>query len=139
MTALKELLKTRSGGLEVPGDSPLSEDIENAKIDRHLKIPSIEQFDGTIDLMDFINMFDARMSFFGNAEIARCLFYYTCLKSTALEWFNNLPPRSIELWQALKRNSGRGFLAMENEEDESARSRKFSDLKNKHIDFSSLQ
>ena len=86
----------------LPGDSPLSEDIEIAKIDRHLKIPSIEQFDGTTDPLDFINMFDARMSFFGHAEIARCCFYCTCLKSTALEWFNNLPPRSIELWQALK-------------------------------------
>ena len=84
MTALKKLVKTRSGGLEVPGDSPLSEDIENAKIDMHLKIPSIEQFDGTIDPVDFINMFDARMSFFGNAEIARYHFYCTCLKSTTL-------------------------------------------------------
>ena len=84
--------------LEVPSDSLLSEDIENAKIDTHLKIPSIEQFDG-------------RMSFFGHAEIARCRFFCTCLNGTTLEWFNNLSDFSIESWRALKRQTRGLFIS----------------------------
>ena len=102
MAALRELVKAQSGGVETAAIIPLSEDIENAKVDMNLKIPSIELFDGTTDPLDFLNMFDGRMSFFRHEEIARCRFFCTCLKGTALEWFNNLPPRSIDSWQALK-------------------------------------
>ena len=47
-------------------------------------------------------LFDGRMSFYGHSDVARCRFFYTCLKGTALKWFNNLPPRSIDSWQVLK-------------------------------------
>ena len=98
----KDFMRTQTGGVELPSESPLSEDIENAKIDRHLKIPSIDQFDGSTDPSDFINLFDGRMSFCGHPDVARCRFFYTCLKGTTLQWFNNLPPRSIDSWEVLK-------------------------------------
>lgn len=97
----KDLMRTHCG-LEVPNESPLSEDIENAKIDRRLKIPSIEPFDGTTNPLDFINVIDGRMSFFGHSDMVKCRFFCICLKGTALQWFNNLPPRSIESWHMLK-------------------------------------
>ena len=34
----KDFIRTHSGGLEVPHESPLSDDIENSKIDRRLKV-----------------------------------------------------------------------------------------------------
>ena len=98
----KNFIRTHSTGLEVSHESPLSEDIESSKIDRRLKVPPIEQFDGSSDPADFINLFDGRMSFYGHSDVARCRFFYTCLKGTALKWFNNLPPRSIDSWVALK-------------------------------------
>lgn len=88
--------------MEVPTESPLSEEIEAACINRDLKIPPITQFDGTTDPNDFLNIFDGRMSFYGHSDIARCRFFYTCHQGTALKWFNNLPARSIQSWQELK-------------------------------------
>lgn len=83
-------------------ESPLMERIENAKINRDLKVPPIDSFDGSTDPSDFINLFDGRMDFFGHSEVARCRFFSTCLKGTALHWFNNLQPRSIDSWSILK-------------------------------------
>ncbi|XP_074369539.1 uncharacterized protein LOC141710961 [Apium graveolens] len=83
-------------------ESPLSVKIENAKINRDLKVPPINSFDGSTDPSDFINLFDGRMDFFGHSEMARCRFFSTCLKGTALNWFNNLPPQSIDSWTNLK-------------------------------------
>lgn len=100
---LKNFIRTQSGGLEVISESPLAELIENAKINRELKVPPIESFDGSTDPSDFINLFDGRMDFFGHSEVARCRFFLTCLKGTALNWFNNLQPRSIDSWSILKR------------------------------------
>lgn len=42
------------------------------------------------------------MSFFGHSEVARCRFFSTCLKGTALHWFNGLPPWSVDSWSILK-------------------------------------
>lgn len=96
MALIKNFIRTQSGGLEVVTESPLAEYIENAKINRDLKVPPIESFDGSTDPSDFINLFDGRMDFFGHSEVARCRFFSTCLKGTALHWFNNLQPRSID-------------------------------------------
>lgn len=108
---VKSFIRTQSGGLETPLESPLSEEIEHAKINRDLKVPPIELFDGSSDPSDFINVFDGRMSFFGHSEVARCRFFSTCLKGTALHWFNNLTPHSIESWSILNPSSTRGSRA----------------------------
>ncbi|XP_074328175.1 uncharacterized protein LOC141666088 [Apium graveolens] len=42
------------------------------------------------------------MAFFGHSEIARCQLFSTCLQGTALRWYSNLPPRSIDSWTTLK-------------------------------------
>ena len=97
----KDFIRTQSGA-EIPSESPLSEDLEGAKINRRLKIPPINQFDGSTDPSDFLNTFDGRMAFYGHSDVARCRFFCTCLQGTALKWFNNLAPRSIDSWSALK-------------------------------------
>ncbi|XP_017216818.2 uncharacterized protein LOC108194379 [Daucus carota subsp. sativus] len=99
---LREQVKTGSSGLDVPSESPLSEEIESYMLDKNLKIPNIGQFDGTTAPSDFINQFDGRMSYYGHSQISRCRFFCTCLSGTALEWFDNLPPRSIDSWSTLK-------------------------------------
>ena len=93
-------MRTHSGGLEVPTKSPLKGH-RRCKY-RHLKIPSIEQFDGSTNPLDFINLFDGIMSFFRHSYVAMCRSFSTCLKGTTLKWFNSLPPRSIDSWAVLK-------------------------------------
>ena len=102
LARLRNQIKTGSGGTETLSESPLSEEIENYKLDKRQKIPSIGQFDGTTAPSDFISQFDGRMSYYGHSEISRCRFFCTCLSGTALEWFENLPPRSIDSWSTLK-------------------------------------
>lgn len=101
LSLIKNYIRTQSGGIEVASESPLSVKIENAKINRDLKAPPIESFDGSSDPSDSINLFDKRMDFFGHSEVARCRFFSTCLKGTSLNWFNNLQPRSIDSWSIL--------------------------------------
>lgn len=83
-------------------ESPLAEYNENAKINRDLKVPPIESFDGSTDPTDFINLFDGKMNFYGHSEVARSRFFSTFLKGTTLHWFINLQPRSIDSWPTLK-------------------------------------
>ncbi|XP_074352203.1 uncharacterized protein LOC141691377 [Apium graveolens] len=101
MAQLRDLVKMQSR-FEAPVESPLSRSIEKAKIDRTLKTPTVDQFDGSTDPSGFLNTFDGRMAFYGHSEVARCQFFSTCLQGTALHWYNNLPSRSIDSWTTLK-------------------------------------
>ncbi|XP_074362650.1 uncharacterized protein LOC141702951 [Apium graveolens] len=101
MAQLRDLVKTQSR-FEALVESPLSRSIEKAKIDRNLKPPTLDQFDGSTDPSGFLNTFDGRMAFYGHSEVARCQFFSTCLQGTTLCWYNNLPSRSIDSWTTLK-------------------------------------
>ena len=72
---LREQVKTGSSSLDVPSESPLSEEIESYMLDKNLKIPNIGQFDGTTAPSDFINQFDGRMSYYGHSQISRMPFF----------------------------------------------------------------
>ena len=102
LAVCKDYVRNQAGGFDTLNDSPLTEDIENAPVDRHLKFPPMDHFDGTTDPADFLNTFDGRMSLQGHTDSTRCHFFCTCLKGNALSWFQNLPPRSINSWAMLK-------------------------------------
>ncbi|XP_074362987.1 uncharacterized protein LOC141703346 [Apium graveolens] len=95
-------LMRNQAGFETVSESPLSLVLEKARIDRTLKTPALDHFDGSSDPLAFLNTFDGRMAFFGHSEIARCQFFSTCLQGTTLRWYSNLPPRSIDSWTTLK-------------------------------------
>lgn len=101
MAQMRDYMRTQSG-FEAPIESPLARNIEVAKIDRTLKTPSLDHFDRSSDPSGFLNTFDGRMAFYGHSEMARCQFFSTFLQGTALRWYNNLPPRSIDSWPILK-------------------------------------
>lgn len=86
----KDFIKTHSGETDVSLKSPLSKRIERAKINKDLKVPSIDQFDGSANPAYFIHLFDGRMAFYGHSDVARCHYFSTCLKGPALMWYNNL-------------------------------------------------
>ncbi|XP_074342949.1 uncharacterized protein LOC141680690 [Apium graveolens] len=95
-------LMRNQAGFQTISESPLSLMLEKARIDRTLKTPALDHFDGSSDPLAFLNTFDGRMAFFGHSKIARCQFFSTCLQGTALRWSSNLPPRSIDSWTTLK-------------------------------------
>ncbi|XP_074336384.1 uncharacterized protein LOC141673532 [Apium graveolens] len=98
---MPNIMRNQSG-FETVSESPLSIVLEKARIDRTLKTPSLDHFDGSSDPLAFLNTFDGRMVFFGHSKIVRCQFFSTCLQGTALRWYSNLPPRSIDSWVTLK-------------------------------------
>lgn len=100
----KDFIRTRSGEIEVSSESPLSKRIERTKIKRDLKVPSINQFDGSADPADFIHLFDCHMAFYGHSDEVKCQYFSTCLKGPALMWYNNLLARSIKSRSTLKIN-----------------------------------
>lgn len=60
---VKNFIQTKSFILKISLESPLVEDLEKEKINKFLKVPPIELFDGSTDPSDFINLFDGRMDF----------------------------------------------------------------------------
>ncbi|KAL8098061.1 hypothetical protein AgCh_030993 [Apium graveolens] len=98
---MRTLMRNQEG-FETVSESPLSLVLEKARIDRTLKTPALDHFDGSSDPLAFLNTFDGRMAFFGHSEIDRCQFFSTCLQGTALRWYSNLAPRSIDSWTTLK-------------------------------------
>ncbi|KAL8094931.1 hypothetical protein AgCh_036442 [Apium graveolens] len=101
ISQMHTIMRNQSG-FETVSESPLSLVLEKSRIDRTLKTPALDHFDGSSDPLAFLNTFDGRMAFFGHSEVARCQFFSTCLQGTALRWYNNFPPRSIDSWAALK-------------------------------------
>ncbi|KAL8110540.1 hypothetical protein AgCh_026314 [Apium graveolens] len=98
---MRTIMRNQSG-FETISESPLSLILEKARIDRTLKTPALDHFDGSSDPLAFLNTFDECMAFFGHSEIARCQFFSTCLQGTALRWYSNFPPRSIDSWTTVK-------------------------------------
>ncbi|KAL8119007.1 hypothetical protein AgCh_016487 [Apium graveolens] len=63
MFLIKDFIKTHSGEVATTTGNPLTRRIEKAKINRDLKVPSIEQFDGSIDSWSELkNKFKSRFS-----------------------------------------------------------------------------
>lgn len=57
MAQLRNLVQTQSR-FDIPVESPLSLSIEKVNIDRPLKNPALDQFDGSTDPSGFLNTFD---------------------------------------------------------------------------------
>lgn len=53
---IKSCIRIQSRGLEITTEVPLSENTENVKINRDLKVPLIESFNVFTDPSDFINL-----------------------------------------------------------------------------------
>lgn len=53
---IKNFIRTQSGGLKATSESPLAEYIENAKINRDLKVPPIKSLDESTDPADLIKI-----------------------------------------------------------------------------------
>lgn len=102
MVLFKDFIKTHSREIVTASGNPLTKRTEKAKINRDLKVPNIEQFDGSADPADFVHVFDGRMAFYGHSDVARCQYFPTCLKGPTLMWYNNLPARFIDSWSVLK-------------------------------------
>lgn len=68
--------------------------------------PNFKIYDGSTDQEDHIKMFTNRMVFHTSNDAIWCRAFSLSLEREALEWFNSLPPNSIENFASIKRMFG---------------------------------
>ena len=67
----------------------------------NFRMPHIETFDGTKDLVDHLNTYKNQMELQGYQDPVRCRAFAITLKGPMLAWFNTLPPSSISSFREL--------------------------------------
>ena len=65
------------------------------------RMPQIEAFDGTKDLVDHLNTYKNQMELHGYQDPVQCRAFAITLKGPALAWFNKLPPSSVSSFREL--------------------------------------
>ena len=65
------------------------------------RMPQIEAFDGTKDLVDHLNTYKNQTELHGYQDPVRCRAFAMTLKGPALAWFNRLPPSSVSSFREL--------------------------------------
>ena len=65
------------------------------------RMPQIEAFDRTKDLVDHLNTYKTQMELHGYQDPKRCRAFAITLKGSALAWFNRLLPASISFFREL--------------------------------------
>lgn len=74
---------------------PFGEPIVQVEIPHEFRNSVIDAFDGTQDPMRHVAAFRTQMIISGGTDAMWCKMFAGTLKDTALEWFTNLPDRSI--------------------------------------------
>ena len=65
------------------------------------RMPQIEAFYGTKDLVDHLNTYKNKMELHGYQDPVRCRSFTITLKGSTLAWFNRLPLASISSFKEL--------------------------------------
>lgn len=80
-------------------------------ISEHFAPPQLSIYDGTTDPDDHVQAFSTRMAFRTGNRAIWCRAFSLSLEGKALEWFNSLPPNSIQSFEGLKEMFGRQFAS----------------------------
>ena len=82
-------------------ESPFTAEVLHFPFPEKFRMPQVEAFDGTRDLVDHLNTYKNQMELHGYQDPMRCRAFAITLKGLALAWFNRLPPSSISSFREL--------------------------------------
>ena len=82
-------------------ESPFTVGVLHFPFPTKFRMPQIETFDGTKDLIDHLNTYKNQMELHGYQDLVRCRAFAITLKGPALAWFNRLPLTSISSFTEL--------------------------------------
>ncbi|XP_043710517.1 uncharacterized protein LOC122659475 [Telopea speciosissima] len=85
------------------GHHPYLPEIMTAPLPIGFKPPPFDRYDGTTDLTDHVNYFNAMMTMYGGTEIVSYRAFPSSLKGAVTSWFSWLPPNSITSFAQLCR------------------------------------
>ena len=96
---MKEAVKGRApvsmDALVQQKESPFTAEVIHFPLPAKFRMPQIEAFHRTKDLVDHLNTYKNQMELHGYQDPVRCRAFTITLKGPALAWFNRLPPSSI--------------------------------------------
>ena len=102
---MKEVVKGRAldsmDTLVQQTESPFTAEVLHFPIPAKFRMPQIEAFDGTKDLVDHLNIYKNQMELHGYRDPVRCRAFAITLKGPTLAWFKRLPPSSISSFREL--------------------------------------
>ncbi|XP_017405967.1 uncharacterized protein LOC108319369 [Vigna angularis] len=90
---------------------PFAQNIMDVQISEPFIAPQFKMYDGTTDPEAHIKTFSNAMAFRTGNDAIWCRAFSLSLEDEALEWFNTLPPNSIENFAGLKQLFIRQFAA----------------------------
>ncbi|XP_017417505.1 uncharacterized protein LOC108328191 [Vigna angularis] len=90
---------------------PFAQNIMDVQISEQFIAPQFKIYDGTTDPEGHVKTFSNAMAFRTGNDAIWCRAFSLSLEDEALEWFNNLPPNSIENFAGLKQLFIRQFAA----------------------------
>ena len=82
-------------------ESPFTAEVLHFPLPVKFRMPQVEAFDGTRDLVDHLNTYKNQMELHRYQDPVRCRAFTITLKGPALAWFNRLPPSSISSFREL--------------------------------------
>ena len=101
----KEVVKGRASDsmdtLVQQTESPFTTEVLHFPLPAKFRMPQIETFYGTKDLVDHLNTYKNQMELRGYQDLVRCRAFAITLKGPALAWFNRLPPSSVSSFREL--------------------------------------
>ncbi|XP_052730552.1 uncharacterized protein LOC108324378 [Vigna angularis] len=90
---------------------PFTQNIMNVQISEQFMAPQFKMYNGTTDPASHIQTFSNAMAFRTGNDAIWCRAFSLSLEEEALEWFNTLPPNSIENFTGLKQLFIKQFAA----------------------------
>ncbi|XP_052723752.1 uncharacterized protein LOC128193711 [Vigna angularis] len=90
---------------------PFTQNIMNVQISEQFVAPQFKMYNGTTDPASHIQTFSNAMAFRTGNDAIWCRAFSLSLEDEALEWFNTLPPNSIENFAGLKQLFIKQFAA----------------------------
>ena len=102
---MKETVKGRApvsmDALVQQTESPFTARVLHFPLPAKSRMPQIETFDGTKNLVDQLNTYKNQMELHGYQDPVRCRAFAITLKGPALAWFNRLSPSLISSFREL--------------------------------------
>ncbi|KAK6161937.1 hypothetical protein DH2020_001778 [Rehmannia glutinosa] len=94
-------VKKPSTNLFSPTESSFVEGITREEIPSSFKMPEMENYDGTSDLWDHLENFQAHMMLHRETDAIKCRAFSATLSKNARVWFSSLPATSISSFKEL--------------------------------------
>ncbi|XP_026430476.1 uncharacterized protein LOC113342348, partial [Papaver somniferum] len=115
MTEIKQLKANQGGGrleevMKEANTTPLAAHLAKDLIPHKCPLPVFECYDGSSDPAAHLRYYNRILARWDNDDAVLCRYFPSSLKGSALSWFDNLPPNSIDSYRQLTEKLLRTYM-----------------------------